>query len=414
VPSQPPRARAASISFILVTVFLDVLGMGLIIPVLPPLVGEFVDGARAQATWYGLLVGGYGLAQFVAAPLLGALSDRFGRRPVLLLTLAGLGADFLLMALAGSLPVLMIARLIGGATAATVSVASAYVADVTTPEHRARGFGMIGAMFGIGFVVGPVAGGLLGDVDLRWPFYAAAALTGLNVLYGAFVLPESLPAERRTAFALGRANPLSALGEFLRTRGVGALAAVFTLATLAQFVLHATWVLYTGVRFGWGPRDAGLSLFAVGIAAVAMQGVLLGRLVRRYGERRVAIAGLVSGALSYPAYALVPQDWMVYPVIVGNLLGFAAVPAIQALISQAFDPSKQGNAMGALNAISGIATVVAPLAGTAIFAQVATLPPGDPRMGATFYLSCALQSLATLVALRAFARVPGGPGGASA
>ncbi len=392
--------RGAAVPFVLVTVFLDVLGIGLIVPVLPALVGEFAADPEGQAYWYGALVAGYGLMQFFAAPLLGALSDRVGRRPVLLVSVVGLGLHFLLIAFANSLAVLMAARLLGGATAATISVANAYIADVTPAEQRGRGFGLVGAMFGLGFIVGPVAGGILGDIDLRLPFLAAAGFALLNAAYGLFVLPESMPRERRVGFTLARANPFSALSALGAVREVRGYIAVFSLVALAQFVLHATWVLVTSARFGWGPREAGLSLFVVGIASVSMQGLLLGRAIRRFGERRLAIAGMTSGVLAFLAYGLLPQGWMIYPAIFANLLGFAAVPALQALISRGFDASRQGLTLGSLNAINGVMTVIAPVLGTAIFAQVAHLPADDLRLSITFFLGAALQATAVVIAWR--------------
>jgi len=400
------RRRTAAIPFVLVTVFLDVLGIGLIIPVLPALVGEFAADPQAQAYWYGALVAGYGMMQFFAGPLLGALSDRVGRRPVLLVSVFGLALHFLLIAWADSLGTLMVARLLGGATAATISVANAYIADVAPPEQRSRGFGLVGAMFGLGFIVGPVAGGILGDIDLRLPFLVAAGFALVNAGYGLFVLPESMPRERRVAFSIARANPFSALGALAAVPQVRGYIAVFSLLALAQFVLHATWVLATSARFGWGPREAGLSLFVVGVASVLMQGVLMGRAVRRFGERRLAIAGMTSGVLASLAYAFVPQGWMVYPVILSNLLGFAAMPALQALISRGFDQSRQGLTLGSLNSINGVMTVVAPIVGTALFAQVAHLPADDLRLSVTFFLGAGLQAIAVLIAWRQ----PGEPG----
>ena len=392
--------RRPAVGFVLVSVFLDVLGVGLIIPVLPALVGQFTGDAQHQSYWYGALVASYGLMQFVFSPVLGALSDRLGRRPVLLVSITGLGIDFLLMAVANSLPMLLAARLVGGITAATMSVSNAYIADITPPEERGRGFGLLGAAFGMGFIVGPLLGGVLGAIDLRWPFFGAAALALVNALYGVFVLPESLPAARRMPFSLARANPFSALRALGAAGGVGGLLWVFTLMVLSQFILHATWVLTTGLRFGWGPRDTGLSLFVVGVAATLVQGVLLGRLIARLGERRLVVAGLASTVLAYIGYALVPQGWMVYPIILINLPGMAAGPCLQTLISKSFDPARQGLAMGALNAINGIVSVIAPLVGTALFALVATLPASDPRTAVTLWVGAMLQLAAYLLAVR--------------
>lgn len=392
--------RSPAVGFVLVCVFLDVLGVGLIIPVLPSLVGQFTADAQHQSYWYGALVASYGLMQFVFSPVLGALSDRLGRRPVLLVSITGLGIDFAVMAFADSLAMLLAARLVGGITAATMSVSTAYIADITPPEARGRGFGLLGAAFGMGFIVGPLLGGVLGAIDLRWPFLAASALALVNALYGGFVLPESLPAARRMPFSLARANPISALHALGAARGVSGLLWVFALMVLSQFILHSTWVLTTGLRFGWGPRDTGLSLFAVGVAATLVQGVLLGPLIARMGERRLVVAGLASTVLAYIGYAVVPQGWMVYPIILVNLPGMAVGPSLQTLISTSFDPQRQGLAMGALNGINGIVSVVAPLVGTALFAQVAHLPASDPRTAVTLWAGAVLQLAACLLAVR--------------
>lgn len=394
------EGRTAGIPFVLVTVFLDVMGFGLIIPVLPALVGEFTTSRDLQSYWYGVLAAAWGITQFASAPLLGALSDRYGRRPLLLVSIFGLGIDFILQALASSLWMLALARIIGGFTAATFSVSSAYIADVTPPEGRARGFGMIGAVFGLGFIFGPMLGGLLGDADIRLPFYAAACLSLLNWLYGYFVLPESLPPDKRTAFRLAKCNPFSALKDLVELKGAGGLAVVFALTNLANFILHATWVLYTELRFGWGPRDNGIALFVVGVMAALVQGVLLGRILQAWGERCAAIVGLAMGAFAFALYGLATQGWMLYAIIAVTFLSNIAGPAMQAMVSKAVDAARQGITMGALNGLSSVMAVFAPLIGTAVLAQVSHLPPGDWRIGATFFLSALLQVLAFSIAIR--------------
>ena len=393
-----PPARRAAVPFVLVTVLLDVMGVGLIIPVLPALVGQFVDRPDAQAYWFGVLAASYGLMQFFAAPLLGALSDRFGRRPVLLVSVVGLGLDFVLQAVAGSLWVLLFARLVGGATGASFSVAGAYIADVTPEAERSRKLGLMGAAFGLGFIVGPVAGGLLGSHDLRLPFWVAAGLSLANALYGFFVLPESLPPERRAPLRLSRANPFSALARLARLHGMGALVAVHALSTLAQFMLHNIWVLYTQFRFGWGPRDNGLALFVVGLAAALVQGGLLGLLLARWGERRTVLVGLASGLLALTLYGLATRGWMMYAVIAASLLGYAVGPALQGLVSKSAGPQAQGVTMGALNAVASVAGVVAPLVAAPLLAQVTHLPPADWRVGLPFFMAAALQAIALAIA----------------
>ena len=404
VPESPaPGRRAAALPFIFIVVFIDTLGIGLAMPVLPMLVGAFTPSRELQAYWYGVLVVVYGLMQFFCAPLLGALSDRFGRRPVILASIFGLGLHYLLLAVAPSLAFMLLARVIGGVTGASFSVASAYASDISSAEGRAKSFGLIGAAFGLGFIFGPMLGGLLGSIDLHLPFYLAAGLSLLNGLYGLIVVPESLPRDRRAAFALRRANPFSALLALSRHREIGRLVLVFALVVLAQLILQTTWVLFTHFRFGWGPRENGFALFCVGVVAAVVQGALLGPLLRRFGEVRLALTGLSVGTIAYLLYGLAPQGWIMYAIIVGNFLSFAAGPALQGIVSNAVGPREQGVTMGALNSIQSIMFVVAPAIGTPLLAQVSHLPPSDWKVGVTFFVSAALQAVALVVARRHFA-----------
>ncbi|HEY2967404.1 MAG TPA: TCR/Tet family MFS transporter [Casimicrobiaceae bacterium] len=400
---SPAPGRRAALPFIFIVVFIDVLGIGLAMPVLPMLVGDYTPSRDLQAYWYGVLVVVYGLMQFFCAPLLGALSDRFGRRPVILASIFGLGLHYLLLAVAPSLAFMLIARVIGGVTGASFSVANAYASDISTAEGRARSFGLIGAAFGLGFIFGPMLGGLLGSVDLHLPFYVAAGLSLLNGLYGLVVVPESLPRDRRAAFELRRANPFSALLALFRHREIGRLVLVFALVVLAQLMLQTTWVLFTHFRFGWGPRENGFALFFVGVVAAVVQGALLGPLLRRFGEVRLALTGLSVGTLAYLLYGLAPQGWMMYAIIIGNFLSFAAGPALQGIVSNAVGPREQGVTMGALNSIQSIMFVVAPAIGTPLLAQVSHLPPSDWRVGVTFFVSAVLQAIALVLARRHFA-----------
>jgi len=408
------HGRRAGLPFILVVVFIDVLGIGIAIPVLPMLVGEYTASRELQAYWYGALVVVYGIMQFFCAPLLGALSDRFGRRPVLLWSLLGLGLHFLLLGLAPSLALMFVARVIGGAAGASFSVANAYASDVSTAEKRAKSFGMIGAAFGLGFIFGPMFGGLLGSVNLHLPFYAAAGLSLVNATYGFFIVPESLPRDRRSPFSLAKANPFTALFTLSRHREIGSLVVVFALIVLAQLMLQITWVLFTHFRFGWGPRENGFALFCVGLVAAVVQGGLLGTLLRRFGNVRLALTGLATGTVAYVLYGLAPQGWMMYVIIVANFLSFAAGPALQAVVSNAVDPREQGVTMGALNSINSIMFVVAPMIGTPLLAVVSHLPPEDWRVGATFFVSAVLQALAFWLARRHFASAAAAPAPATA
>jgi DHA1 family tetracycline resistance protein-like MFS transporter len=313
---------------------------------------------------------------------------------------------FLASALATSLAGLLLARIFGGMLAANFAVANAYVADLTKPEDRARSFGMIGAAFGIGYVIGPMAGGLLGSIDIRLPFYVAAGLSVANFLYGWLVVPESLPRERRKSIDWTRATPVASLVGVARLKTVGVLVAVIAVANLAQFILHGTWVLYTSFRFDWGPRETGLSLFAVGLMAAVVQGGLLGMLLRKFGERRVVIAGLASGVLAYIAYGLTTVGWVMYAVIVANILAFAVGPALHAIVSKAADPSEQGVAMGSLTSLSSLMAVAAPFIGTPLLAEVSHLPAGDWRIGAPFFMSALLAFIALVLAAWHFSRQP--------
>jgi len=389
--------RQAAMPFIMITVLIDMMSIGLIVPVLPALVGTFTSSQSEQAWWYGAVTFAFSLANFFASPLLGALSDRFGRRPVLLLGFCGLAISFFGTALATAIWVLIVVRVLSGAMQATALVANAYVADITPPEDRARRFGLIGAMFGLGFILGPVMGGLLGAIDLRLPFFAAGSLALVNLLYGWFVLPESLPAASRRRFDWRAAfNPITALTELGRLGGIGRLVAVIACTALSQFMLYTTWVLYATFKFGWGPKENGWSLFAVGLMSALVQGVLLGRLLKRFSPQRLAIAGLVSSTLAYIGWGAATEGWMMFAVIVCNVLGFTVAASMQSIVSGAADATIQGRTMGAVSGLQSLMAVVAPLIGAPLLGIVSHLPRGDWRIGAPFYF-CALVQLAALV-----------------
>lgn len=392
-------SRTARLGFILVTVFLDVIGIGLMIPVLPGVVGELAGHPSEQALWYGAILVTYGCMQFFCAPLLGALSDRFGRRPVLLLSIAGLGISHAVTALTTSLWLLLASRLVSGATGASFSVAHAYVADITTPAERSRGFALIGATLGLGFIIGPALGGALSVHSLRLPFEVAAGLALLNTLYGWLVLPESLSPAQRKPFSLREANAFAALGHVSRLQGVGPLLLVFALCNMAQWLMHTSWVLFTSFRFGWTPADNGLALCLVGLVSVLAQGLLMPHLVKRWEESRVALAGMVSAVIIPVCYGLSQAGWLMYVLIPANLLSFMVAPALQSLVSRAAPADEQGLTIGALNAITSLATVFAPLLSALIMAQAGSLPATDWRVGGTFFLAALLQAFAVLLAL---------------
>ncbi|MBV8634071.1 MAG: MFS transporter [Burkholderiaceae bacterium] len=374
------------------------LGIGLLVPALPLLVGEFVATKELQAQWYGILASVFGLLQFLCMPLLGVLSDKVGRRPVMLYSMAGMCLNFLTTALAPNLPMLFLGRVIGGMSAASMSVASAYASDISTPENRAKSFGLIGAAFGFGFICGPALGGLLGHFGMRVPFYLAAVLSACNFLYGYFVVPESLPLDRRAPFTLARANPFGSLFALARRRDVRGLIVALCFSTFAQMLMQTTWVLYTHFRFGWGTVENGWALTCVGIASAVVQAVLLGRMIKLFGEVRLALLGLASSAITFVFYGLATEGWMMYVLIMCNLLAFGTAPAMQAIISKATDPRAQGQLMGSLQSIASFSLVIAPYFGASILGRVSELPRGDWHVGTTFFIGAALQATALVVA----------------
>jgi DHA1 family tetracycline resistance protein-like MFS transporter len=390
--------------FIMATTLIDMLSIGLIIPVLPALVGSFTGSQGDQAVWYGVVTFTFGLANFIASPILGALSDGHGRRPVLLLGFLGFTISFFATALAPTLGFLIAVRVVSGALQANISVSNAYVADITPAEQRAKRFGLLGAMMGVGFILGPVMGGLLGAIDLRLPFFAAGSLALVNLAYGWFVLPESLPAERRRPFSWRQANPVASLRGLAALKGVAPLIGVIVCAGLAQFVLYTTWVLYTTFKFGWGPLENGWSLAAVGVVSVIVQGLLLGRLLRWFSPRRLAVMGLLSSSLAYFLWGAATQGWMMFAVIFVNLLASAVPAAMQSIISSAADARTQGQVLGAVGGLNSLTSVIAPAIGAPLLTAVSHLPQGDWRIGAPMYFCAALQAMAMLLAVVHFRR----------
>lgn len=413
-PSAGRGARPAAMKFIMLAVLIDMVSIGLIVPVLAPLVGSFTGSQGDQAFWYGAVMVAFGTANLFGSPILGSLSDRFGRRPVLLLGFTGLALTFFATALASALWMLIVVRLVGGAMQANVSVANAYVADITPPAERARRFGLLGAMFGLGFILGPVMGGLLGSIDLRLPFFVAGSLALVNLLYGVFVLPESLPASARRPFSWRQAHPFAALQALVRLPGVGRLVLVVALSGLAQFTLHTSWVLYTQFKFGWGPLQNGWSLFAVGMMSAVVQGGLLRHLLKRFSPQRLALAGLASSTLCHIAWGAATQGWMMYVVIVFNVLGFTVSSAVQSLISAAADEHSQGRTLGSVSSINSLMSVLGPLLGASLLGVVSHLPAGDWRLGLPMYACASLLALALLVAWSHFRQHGLGRAGAQA
>ena len=408
-PAGTPRRGA--VAFIFVTILLDMFALGLILPILPKLVESFVDNDTANAARiFGLFGTAWAVMQFLFSPILGGLSDRFGRRPVVLLSNLGLALDYVLMALAPSLTWLFVGRVISGITSASVSTAFAYIADLTPPEQRAAVFGKIGVAFGAGFILGPAVGGLLGGMDPRLPFWVAAGLSFANTLYGLLILPESLPPDRRSPFRWRNANPLGALHLLRSDRVLTGLSVANFLAQLAHVVLPSTFVLYATYRYGWDTTTVGLTLAIVGICSMAVQGAAIGPIVKRFGERRALLLGLGCGALGFLIYGAAPTGllfWLGIPVMA--LWGVAGA-AIQALTTQRVAPDQQGQLQGATSSVQSLSQLVGPFLFTLTFAYFIGAQAPLKLPGAPFLLASALLVLALVIAARTLAVAPAGRG----
>ena len=395
--------RPAALIFILITALIDIMGIGLIIPVLPGLVKELAGSETAGAQFIGILTAAYAVMQFVFAPILGALSDRYGRRPVLLLALLGMALDYLVLFFAPNLWWLLVGRLIAGITGASLTVANAYIADVTAPEERAKNFGLLGATFGLGFILGPALGGWLGEHGLRTPFLVAACLTALNFLYGLLVLPESLPASARGQ-RLRRENlnpftPLRALTEYPILRS---LTATFVLLGLAGQVIMSTWVLYTEGVLRWTPVQNGVALAFFGVLTAAVQAGLIGPFIARFGERRTIMTGLLASIGEFLVLSVARSAPMLYASLVVGALGGLAQPALQGLISRQVSETEQGRVMGAITSLNSLVGVVGPLLATTVFAY--GLRSGFP--GAAFLMGAALSVVGALLILGVLRSLP--------
>ena len=415
------RRPTASVRFILITLVIDALGFGLVVPIVPSLVLNLSGLTVSDASmWVGVLLAAFAVMQFVCAPVLGSLSDRFGRRPVLLLSLSGICANYLLLAWAPSLAWLVVGRLIAGATAANAATATAYIADVTPPKHRASQFGLIGAMFGIGFVVGPAVGGVLGAYGLRLPFIAAAILAGCNVLYGLFVLPESLPQNRRRPFNWRRANPLGSLLVVMANRDLGRLAIAWGCNWFALGALQTTFVLANQTRFGWDTRQNGMALALAGLGSAVVQGLLVRRVVPALGERRAAMIGAAITAVAYLCMAFAPFGWVVLVGIVLQAVGAITNPAVQGMVSATAAPDRQGETQGSLSSVQGLTAIASPLVASWVFASFTgpaapILLPGAPfvvsalAFGLSVWAVWGVRSAPSLVNADALATVAPGP-----
>lgn len=389
------KNRKASVGFIFITLLLDVIGLGIIIPVIPALIQELTGGSISDAAQYGgWLIASYALVQFLCAPIVGALSDKYGRRPILLLSLLGFGLDYLVLAIAPTIAWLFLARIIAGFFGASFTTGAAYIADVSSAEKRAQNFGLLGAAFGLGFIIGPVAGGLLGEIGPRVPFYAAALVTFLNLIYGYFILPESLKKENRREFEWSRANPLGALFALKRYPSVAGLIGALTFIYLASHAVQGTWAYFSMEKFNWSESMVGYSLGLVGIMSALVQGLLIRLIIPKIGEYKTMIAGIIFNICGCLLFSMASEGWMLLCFIIPYSLGGIAGPAIQGILSNQIPPNEQGQLQGALTSMMAATGIIGPLMMTSIFAYftAADAPiyfPGAPFVtGAILVLIC--------------------------
>ena len=389
-------SRKAALPFIFTTILLDAIGLGIIIPVFPKLIADMTGGSVSVAAEYGgWLSFTYAIMQFVFAPILGNLSDSIGRRPVLLLSLLGLGADYVLLALAPNLAWLFVGRALAGILGASYTTASAYIADVSTPENKAQNFGLIGAAFGIGFVLGPVLGGVVGQFGVHVPFWVSAGLTFANLLYGYFVVPESLPQERRRSFDWKRANPLGSLAHLRKYPMVASLIAALLLLYVSNHGLESTWTYYVMEKFHWNEAEIGYSLGTFGVMMILVQGFLIRVVMAKLGVRLAVIIGFSLRVLGNILFAFASQGWMLYAIIIPHVLGFVATPALQAIVSDNVPANEQGELQGVLGSMMSVNQIIGPLLMTNAFA-LSTRPgaalyfPGSPFLVAVVLVLCSL------------------------
>lgn len=395
-----PKKNAALI-FIFITVLVDVIGLGIIIPVMPALIMELIGSGLSDASLYaGWITFVYACTQFLFAPVIGGLSDRFGRRPVLLLSLLGFGLDYILLGFAPTIVWLFIGRFLSGITGASYTTASAYIADVSPPEKRAQNFGIIGAAFGLGFIIGPVAGGILGEYGSRVPFFAAAGLTLLNVLYGYFILPESLPEEKRRAFSWKRANPLGSLRQLFKYKKIAGLVGVFFLVYVANHATQSTWTYFTMEKFSWSELTVGLSLGVVGISVVIVQGGLTRIVIPKIGSNRTVYFGLFMYILGFLGFAFAGEGWMMFAIIAPFCIGGLATPALQGLISNEVPENAQGELQGGLTSLISFSAIFGPPVMTNLFGYFTSEAAPVQFPGAPFFLAAILTLIAMLWATR--------------
>ena len=397
--------RKSPLTFIFITLLIDVIGLGIIIPVLPKLIQSMINGNLSIASTYaGWLTFAYAGMQFLFAPVMGALSDKYGRRPVLLISLFGFGIDYLLMGFAPTIGWLFAGRLISGITGASFTTAGAYIADVSPPEKRAQNFGLIGAAFGLGFIIGPVLGGLLGQYGARIPFFAAAALALINWLYGYFILPESLDQNHRRNFELKRANPIGSLKNFQRYPVILSLVASLVCIYLANHATQSTWTFYTMEKFGWNEKMVGYSLGFVGIMIAIVQAGLIRIIIPWLGQKRSIYFGLALYAIGFLCFAFATKGWMMFAFVVPFSLGGICGPALQGVMSGQVPPNEQGELQGALTSLVSVTSIFGPLMMTNLFAYFTSSKAPFQFPGAPFAMGAFLTLLGVIFAMKSLAK----------
>ncbi len=397
------KTKNAAIGFIFITILIDVLGIGIIVPVMPTLIRSFTGGDLSTASQYsGLLMASYAIMQFLFSPILGGLSDKFGRRPVILASLFGFSVDYLVLANAPSIFWLFLGRLFAGITGASFTTAQAYIADISKPEDRAKNFGMVGAAFGLGFIVGPAIGGMLGQYGIRFPFYAAAVLTFVNALYGYFVLPESLREENRRDFDIKRANPWGSLKNLTKFPLIAGLVGSFFCLQLAGQAHPSTWSYFTMKVFNWTPAEVGYSLAFVGLIVAIVQGGLSRVLTPKLGEKNAVNIGLLLYGFGFILFAYASQSWMMYAFMIPFGLGGIAGPSLQSMITQQVGPNEQGELQGGLTSLQSITTIVGPLFASNLFAYFTSADAPFQFPGAAFLMAGLLVFIGWGIAMKSF------------
>ncbi len=397
-------SRQAAIGFIFVTILIDTIGFGIIIPVLPDLITELTHGTTSEAARIGgWLLFAFAIVQFLFAPVLGGLSDRFGRRPILLGSLFGFGLDYIFLALAPTIGWLFVGRIIAGALGASFTTAGAYIADISTPEKRGQNFGVMGAAFGLGFIIGPAIGGLLGSFGSRIPFLAAAGLSLLNWLYGFFILPESLAPENRRGFDWKRANPVGSLLSLKRYPVVLGLVASLVLIYIAAHAVQSNWAYYTIEKFKWGPTMIGISLAAVGLLIAIVQGGLIRIIIPAWGQKNSLYVGLLLYSIGFFLFAIATESWMMFAFLIPYCLGGIAGPALQGIISAQVPPNGQGELQGALTSLMSVTSIIGPLLMTQLFSAFTGDSAPYYFPGAPMVMAGILTLISLVLAMRALA-----------